>query len=163
MFDACPAADYDRVDDAEPPSPTQRLPSIRHAIVSDCSQLMALEQRVFSSARFSARQWRSHLDSDSAVVLVARKDRRMVGSVLLFFRRGSPVARIASLAVDPQLRCRGVATALLAAAEQMFDKRGVQRVRVEVSSDNSAALKLCQVEGYRADQTRAGHYEKVLR
>lgn len=159
MFDSHAAAPHERVDLAGTPL-TAKLPvSIRHAIESDGDELIALEQRAFTLDRLSPRQWRIHLDSDSAVVLVARQERRMAGSILLFFRRGSTLARIYSLAVDPEARGQGVGLALATAAEQAALKRGAQRMRLEVRDDNVAAQQLYLHLGYRRIGDRPGYYQ----
>lgn len=156
MFDSRAAAPQDH---AGMPLMAKPPVSIRQAIDSDGDELIALEQRVFTLDRLSPRQWRNHLDSDSALVLVARQQRRMAGSILLFFRRGSSLARIYSLAVDPEARGNGIGPALVEAAEQAALKRGSRCMRLEVREDNLAAQRLYRRLGYRRIGDRPGYYE----
>ena len=89
-----------------PPAPqhSDALPSprIRRADAVDLDALVALEERVFRHDRLSRAQFRRHLDSDSALVLIAKEDGRLLGVAVVFFRRGARVARLYSLVTAPE-------------------------------------------------------------
>lgn len=57
-------------------------------------------------------------------------------------------ARILSIAVTQAVRGRGLATALLAEADNYFTTKGVQRVRLEVRPDNQSAIRVYEKSGY---------------
>lgn len=57
-------------------------------------------------------------------------------------------ARILSVAVSPEWRGKGMAGALMGAAEDYFRKRMVRRVRLEVRPDNAPAIKVYKNHGY---------------
>ena len=57
-------------------------------------------------------------------------------------------ARILSIAVDENLRGRGIATSLMLAADQYFCKQQVARVRLEVRPDNKPAIRVYEKQGY---------------
>jgi ribosomal protein S18 acetylase RimI-like enzyme len=57
------------------------------------------------------------------------------------------------LAVDPAARRRGVASALLTAAEQLADARGARKLSLHVLSTNTAALSLYERLGFRREGT----------
>ena len=71
-------------------------PALVHpATQADLDGLVALEQRAFSGDRMSRAQYRRHLDSASVAVLVADTPQEgLLGSALVFFRRGSALARL---------------------------------------------------------------------
>jgi ribosomal protein S18 acetylase RimI-like enzyme len=130
---------------------------VRRAASSDLDELVALEQRSFSGDRLSRAQYRRHLDSDSAVVLVATgHPRPLLGSAVLFFRKHSRVARLYSLATRPEARGQGIGAALLEAVVTACRHRGCRALRLEVRIDNAAAIGLYERAGFQ----RIGRYER---
>lgn len=128
---------------------------VRRAVTSDLDDLAALEERSFSGDRLSRAQYRRHLDSDSAVVIVATgSHRRLLGSAVLFFRKRSAVARLYSLASEPEARGQGVGAAMLEAAIDAARRRGCNDLRLEVRSMNTTAIRLYERAGFR----RIGSY-----
>lgn len=132
---------------------------IRRADLADLDALVALEQSVFAHDRVSRAQFRRHLDSDSVRVIVATQQRKLIGAALLFFRRGARVARLYSLATTPQARGLGVGAALLRASEQAAKQRRCAVVRLEVRTDNQAAITLYEHMDYARIGHRSGYYE----
>src|SRR6185312_4339608 len=97
---------------------------IRSAELSDLDDLVALEEHSFTSDRLSRAQFRRHLDSDSAKVLVASTGpHRFLGTAVVFFRKRSGVARLYSIATHHAARGQGVGSALLDATEQLARRR----------------------------------------
>lgn len=145
-----------------PPDPAPASPPaarIRRAVPDDLDALVALEQRVFDSDLISRAQYRRHLDSSSAVVLVATASGRLLGSAVVFFRRHSHAARLYSLATAPEARGRGVAAALLAAVERLACGRRCRTLRLEVRTNNAAARRLYERGGYQRRGQRRSYYE----
>jgi ribosomal-protein-alanine acetyltransferase len=139
-----------------PQSDTYR---IRAARVSDLDTLVAMEEAVFDYDRMSRRQYRHHLGSANAVVLVAQDGQDILGSGLVFFRAGTQVARLYSLATAPQARGRGVGRRLLAALERKVRERGLTRLRLEVRTDNAGAIGLYEKAGYVRYAVRERYYD----
>jgi ribosomal protein S18 acetylase RimI-like enzyme len=144
---------------------------IRRATIGDLTALVELENASFVADRLSERQWRQHLQSLSAYVLVATRERQLVGAAVLFFRSGSRVVRLYSLAIVADERGQGLGALLLAASEHVAHRRGSNRLRLEVRADNEAAQRLYERAGYRrfaaidsyyADGAQAFRYEKAL-
>lgn len=144
---------------------------VRHAERADLDALMALELSAFASDRISGRQFRDHIDSRSAVLLVFSDGDDLVGDSLLLFRQKSRVARLYSLVVAPTARGRGIGQTLLDANEQVARQRGCPLLRLEVRVDNASAIALYERNGYRvfgrrsnyyADGTDAWRYQKEL-
>ncbi len=107
----------------------------------------------------SARQFRRHLSSPSAAVLLAEGDDGLLGSTIVFFRRGSTRARLYSLATAAAARGRGIGKALLAAAEGLARERGMRELSLEVRRDNAAAVRLYEANGYRRSAALENYYD----
>ena len=145
---------------------------VRRAEMSDLDDLVMLEDQTFDSDRLSRAQYRRHLDSDSALVLVASANHRnFLGTAVVFFRKGSHVARLYSIASKPEARGKGVGAALLDAVEAAARQRRCHAVRLEVRDDNTGAVRLYERHGYHhighypqyyQDGTNAWRYEKSL-
>lgn len=139
------------------PTPVTAAVRVRRAEVSDLDDLVALEESSFAQDRLSRAQYRKHLDSESAMVLVASANhRRFLGTAVVFFRKGTTVARLYSLATSPQARGKGVGTALIGASEEAARTRGCRSLRLEVRKDNVVAIQLYERLGY----ARIGEYAK---
>jgi [ribosomal protein S18]-alanine N-acetyltransferase len=145
---------------------------IRRATLADLDALVELEQAAFMTDRLSRRQYRRHLQGASAVVLAAADGPGLIGSAVVFFRHNSAVARLYSIAVADAARGRGIARALLAAAEKAARRRSAGHLRLEVRRDNAAAIRLYERRGYSLfgtlrrfyeDGADAWRYEKPLR
>jgi ribosomal protein S18 acetylase RimI-like enzyme len=133
---------------------------VHPATQADLDALVALERRAFSGDRMSRAQYRRHLGSASAAVLVADTPQEgLLGSALVFFRRGSALARLYSIATAPAARGRGIGGHLLGAAEDAARARGCRALRLEVRVDNAAAIALYERAGYRRIGSYAGYYE----
>lgn len=138
----------------------------------DLDALVALEQRCFSSDRLSRRSFRRWLEGDQRVFLVARDGDRLAGYILVLFHRGTRLARMYSLAVDPDYRGQGLARRLIGAGEDGARDSGRFYMRLEVSSKNTSAIALYETLGYKQfglyqdyyeDHTDALRYQKRIR
>lgn len=127
---------------------SRQIPPVRRAGYADLAALLALEESTFSSDRISRRQWRRHLDSGSARVLVCGAPGDLAAAAVVFYRRGSGIARLYSLAVRSDQRGKGLGGTLLEAAETDARRHGCQMMSLEVRSSNRAALALYEQSGY---------------
>jgi [ribosomal protein S18]-alanine N-acetyltransferase len=133
---------------------------VRSAELSDLDDLVALEEHSFASDRLSRAQFRRHLDSDSAKVLVASTGpRRFLGTAVVFFRKRSGVARLYSIATHHAARGQGVGSILLDAVEHLARRRRCRALRLEVRADNASAIRLYERLGYRRIAGLAKYYE----
>ncbi|MET0935676.1 MAG: GNAT family N-acetyltransferase [Luteibacter sp.] len=154
------------------PPPVTAAVRVRRAEVSDLDDLVALEESSFAQDRLSRAQYRKHLDSESALVLVASANHRnFLGTAVVFFRKGSTVARLYSIATKPEAQGKGVGSALVEASEDAGRNRGCRVLRLEVRKDNAVAIRLYERLGYRiigeyaryyADGSDAFRFEKPL-
>ncbi len=154
------------------PMPATAAVRVRRAELSDLDDLVALEESSFATDRLSRAQYRRHLDSETAQVLVASANhRRFLGTAVVFFRKGTQVARLYSIATKAEARGKGVGSALLEAAEQASRRRRCKALRLEVRTGNDDAIRLYERLGYQrigeykryyGDGADAWRYEKTL-
>jgi [ribosomal protein S18]-alanine N-acetyltransferase len=121
---------------------------VRRSTPADIDALLALEGRVFPDDGMSRQSLRRFLSSKTAAVLVAERDGWIAGCGVLLFRTASPVARLYSLAVDPENCGCGVARAVLDAAEEIALMRRCHTVRLEVHAKNTRAIACYGKAGY---------------
>lgn len=152
---------------ALPMSRSGYAPLLRDARADDLPRLLQLEA-MFPGDRLSARQFRHHLRSPRARLRVLENEGTIQGYALLLMRGNSHIARLYSIAVDPQMRGTGAGRALLQDAFTQAGEAACQRLRLEVRSDNAAAIALylkagCQRIGllpaYYADGCDALRFE----
>ena len=145
---------------SKPPKPRSALAvHIRRATIDDLADLVMLEKASFKFERISERQLRRHLESLTAEVMVATRERQVVGAAVVFFRKGTDITRLYSLAVAKGSRGNGLGEALLASVAHSARRRGSRRLRLEVRSDNPTAQRLYERLGYRHFGSHDGYYE----
>ena len=96
-------------------------------------------------------------DSPPEAHLVAELDGVLAGYIRVKpvtpLRENAHVLGIVGLAVAPGDRRRGVASALLAAAEQLARARGARKLSLRVLSTNEAAMRLYERHGFQREGT----------
>lgn len=132
---------------------------IRRAEPRDLEALVMLETQVFDYDRMSRAQFRRHLTSRSALILIAETGPTLLGAAVIFFRIGITYARLYSLASAPRARGRGVGAALLDAAEAAARERGADRIGLEVRTDNNGAISFYEKHGYHRLGCHKGYYD----
>ncbi|HET9818059.1 MAG TPA: N-acetyltransferase [Rhodanobacteraceae bacterium] len=131
----------------------------RHATPADLDSLLALEHLTFTGDRISRRQWRQHLASTSASVLVTGPPGDVRAAAVVFYRANSSSARLYSLAVRRDTRRTGLGGTLLAAAEADARARGRTTMRLEVGVGNRSAIALYEQHGYHRLARLPAFYE----
>lgn len=134
-------------------------PRLRRARAGDLEALVALEQASFAGDRMSARQWRRHIASQRAIVIVASEGGHLLGAALAFVHAAHDIARLYSLATAEDARGRGIGDRLVEAVERAARVAGRRRLRLEVREDNTPAQRLYEGRGYRRIGRRTGYYE----
>src|ERR1700729_486711 len=92
--------------------------TIRSLGYSDLPQVISIERRAFPTA-WSLAMFVLELSKPSGICLAAIEERRVVG--YLICSRYADVWHLMNIAVDPPMRRRGIATALL---EEMIARAG---------------------------------------
>lgn len=142
------------------------------ATLEDLDALVELEQRCFSGDRLSRRSFRRWLTTPQDIFLLAWKEQQLAGYILILCHRGTRLARIYSLAVDPAFRGLGIAGWLMQLGEQRARDSGRLYMRLEVSSENKSAIRLYESLGYKQfglyhdyyeDHSDALRYQKRIR
>src|SRR5205823_3649525 len=89
------------------------------------------------------------LERDPDALLLAVEDDALLGTLIAGFDgwRGT----LARLAVDPDHRRRGIATALLAAGEDRLRRLGARRLSAIVLESHDHAVGFCSAVGYGRD------------
>ena len=141
-------------------------PAIRTATLADLDALVALEHAAFATDRAERRAIRHAILSPTMDVLAALIDPPdgdptpvLVGAAVLERRRGSRIARLASIAVAPNRGGLGLGGKLLDAAEAQARAHGCDRLRLEVRADNGAGIRLYQRRGYTRFAVQPAYYE----
>ena len=146
--------------------------NIRPAQLLDLEELVSLENASFDTDKLSRRSFRHWLGTQHRALLVAEMADKVVGYILIIYHPGTRLARIYSLAVALQHRGAGIAKRLILAGEQAADDDDRFYVRLEVSVDNTAAIKLYESLGYQKfgiyrdyyqDHKDALRYQKRIR
>jgi len=91
--------------------------------------------------------------------LLARLGDAPAGYAAISLRRGSLIARLYSLAVNPDARGKGVAAALVQGAQRLAAEAGCTALRLEVRASNTAARGLYEREKFRLRGRRDAYYE----
>ena len=128
---------------------------IRRLTYADLPQVIAIERRAFPTP-WSLAMFVLELSKPSGICLAARRDGRMCG--YLVCSRYDTVWHVMNVAVDPDARRTGVATALLSALlERVGDPRA--QLTLEVRRSNAGAIALYEGLGFRAAGVRRRYYQ----
>ncbi len=132
--------------------------AIRTAGAGDLDSLDGIEQRSFIGDKFPRRNLRRLLGSPATRFLIAEADGRAAGYAMILFRKGASVARLYSLAVDPDFRGRGIAESLIRKACLDALGRGAARLRLELRPSNAGAMRLYERAGFTFFERKPGYY-----
>lgn len=132
---------------------------IRNATLDDLDRLVAIENRCFETDRLSRRNFRYMLTKGHATTLVDDRQGCVTGYGMVLFSDGTSLARLYSIAVDPDWQGHAIGRKLAEAAEESAIEQECVSMRLELRPDNQAALKLYQSLGYRQFGFIADYYE----
>jgi ribosomal-protein-alanine N-acetyltransferase len=128
--------------------------TIRRLTYADLPQIVLLERRAFPTP-WSLAMFVLELSKSTGVPLAALHGETLVG--YLICSRYDTVWHIMNVAVDPGLRRRGIATALLLGLiDRINDTRA--RFTLEVRESNIGAIALYERYGFRAAGRRRRYY-----
>jgi len=128
---------------------------IRRLAYADLPQVIAIERRAFPTP-WSLAMFVLELSKPSGICLAAHRDGRLVA--YLVCSRYDRVWHIMNIAVDPDARRRGIATALLG---QLLERAGGDGAQftLEVRQSNGPAIDLYQRFGFRSAGLRRRYYQ----
>jgi ribosomal-protein-alanine N-acetyltransferase len=128
---------------------------IRRLTYSDLPQVIAVERRAFPTP-WSLAMFVLELSKPSGVCLAASHGPELAGYVIC--SRYDTVWHVMNVAVDPQLRRRGIASALLDALLAEVGGDDAQ-ITLEVRPTNRPAIDLYERFGFRSAGTRPRYYQ----
>ncbi len=128
---------------------------IRKLTYADLPDVIAIERRAFPTP-WSLAMFVLELSKPAGVCLTALRGEQMLG--YLICSRYDTVWHIMNVAVDPDHRRKGIATALLADLLRRIDSR-TARFTLEVRASNLAAIELYERFGFRAAGRRRRYYQ----
>ncbi len=131
----------------------------RLANKEDLNALVDLENACFQTDKLSPRSMKRWIQSEHAVLLLAEENDQVIAYGLVWCHRGTRLARLYSLAVNPSMRGKGLARELLAQLETHTAKKGRLYMRLEVSKSNQAAITLYEQSGYRIFGEYSDYYD----
>ena len=134
-------------------APPAAAVEIRRLTYADLPQVVAIERRAFTTP-WSLAMFVLELSKPSGVCLAAVVETELAG--YLVCSRYDTVWHVMNIAVDPDRRRRGIATALISALlERIGDDA---QVTLEVRRSNTGALALYERFGFRSAGLRPRYY-----
>jgi ribosomal protein S18 acetylase RimI-like enzyme len=137
-------------------APAARL---RRATIADLDALVALENASFGGDQLSHRRLQHWITATNSVLLVAVASATLLGSALVLTRADSPAARLYSIAISKSARGQGLGSKLLRKAESFARAKGSTSMRLEVATNNTAAISLYQKLGYTVFGRKRAYYD----
>jgi ribosomal-protein-alanine N-acetyltransferase len=136
---------------------------IRKGLVSDAEAMARLDARCFDeSIRYSKSIFTDLLKSPSVICHVAQRgpnDQSICGFILAetSFAR-APCGHIITIDVDPKCHRMGLGTVLLEKVHQAMLKKGLEKMVLEVYTQNLNAIEFYQARNYRIITTVRDYY-----
>jgi ribosomal-protein-alanine N-acetyltransferase len=127
---------------------------IRRLAYADLPQAIAIERQSFPTP-WSLAMFVLELSKPSGICLAALRDDRIVG--YLICSRYDTVWHLMNVAVNPDLRREGIATALLDRLFERADRPGAQYT-LEVRMSNEGGIALYERFGFHSAGLRRGYY-----
>jgi [ribosomal protein S18]-alanine N-acetyltransferase len=128
---------------------------IRTLHYSDLPDVAAIERRAFPTP-WSIAMFVLEMSKPTGVSLAALLDGELAGYTIC--SRYDSVWHVMNIAVEPKLRRRGIASALLA---ELYARAGdaTSQFTLEVRRSNQAAIELYQRDGFRIAGLRRSYYQ----
>jgi ribosomal-protein-alanine N-acetyltransferase len=127
---------------------------VRRLTYADLPQVIAIERRAFPTP-WSLAMFVLELSKPSGICLAALQEGRLVG--YLVCSRYDTVWHLMNVAVEPDRRRQGIASALLDRLFERADKPNEQYT-LEVRTSNEAAIRLYERFDFRAAGRRRAYY-----
>jgi len=132
---------------------------IRTATLSDLPHVVDLEKRCFDEKiAYNPNQLKYLITRANSNCLIEENEEILRGFIVVLYKRGTGVAGIETLSVDPYHRGKGIAKRLLNFAEEDVSNRGIKKLRLEVSMGNISALNLYYKSGFRVKSILKNYY-----
>jgi ribosomal-protein-alanine acetyltransferase len=126
--------------------------------VSDLDALIALERAAFKTEPLSRRSLRHFLASARVTFVVAEDDGNLAGYVLVRYPSRT-LARVYSIAVNPNLQGQGLGQCLLAVVDEKAKRHHCRAIRLEVRKNDARAITFYEKWGYHPFGKRRCYYD----
>jgi [ribosomal protein S18]-alanine N-acetyltransferase len=138
-----------------------RTISIRPFHLSDMDCILQIEHACFSYDAYDRNLFAEYFRKCGDFFLVAERAGRILGYMVSCtrFREGSLRAQLISVAVDPEARRLGAASALLESTLRRLRRRGVSRITLMVKITNEPALEFYRRRGFWQLRILRSYYE----
>jgi ribosomal protein S18 acetylase RimI-like enzyme len=123
---------------------------------ADLDALHRFELLCFSDHPFRRDHLAWILGNEHALTLVKDGKGGVTAALMLLFE--GRTCRVLSVGVAPEARRRRIATKMMQVAEAICRERSFPSLRLEVSTENFAAIELYRRLGYRTDGVLYGYY-----
>lgn len=130
--------------------------SLRAMTLEDLPQVLKIERQCFSTP-WSEEMFLQELRNKDSLLFVAEHEGRVAGYIATRLLGGGH-SEIRVLAVRPDFRRKGVATALIERALRALYYRGAKKVYLEVRQSNTPARKLYLKAGFVETGIRRNYY-----
>jgi len=132
---------------------------IRIATLSDLPEIINLEKKSFEKEiAYHSKQLKYLITRANSHCLIETHKDEIRGFLIVLFKKGTGVAGIETISVDPAHRGKGIARRLLVSAEEEMPPKGIRKIRLEVSMGNTPAVTLYQKSGYRIASILKNYY-----
>ena len=128
----------------------------RRAVPRDATGISELEDLIFNDA-WSYRDIQDLICTEGAMCFAALDGDEVIAYVI--GRLIAPEGEIYRIAVRPDKRCRGIGYRLLDYAVKTSKGQGLERLFLEVRSQNIPAIKLYTSYGFKQIGLRRGYYK----
>jgi len=135
--------------------------SIRRSRLADLDRIMEIERASFGADAYDRNLFAEYTRQCGELFLVAEDSRKVRGYMLTCRRAGAfrNRAELVSLAVDPNMRGCGVASALMESTLRRLRLRGVSRFGLMVKVTNETARAFYQKYGFNNVRRVRRYYE----
>jgi len=132
--------------------------SIREYQASDFPALCALDRMCFPEGiAYTPPEIALGLTQPGAFTFVAEAEGRVV-AFLMAYQKKTTLGHIVTIDVHPDFRQQNIGRKLMSLTEERLQRRGAQRLVLEVSVQNDPALRFYQKLGYRTKRLLAAYY-----
>lgn len=126
-----------------------QLESIRKITINDLDRIVELEKKCFNRfIAYTPRQLKYLISVANSNCLAESINNKLRGFIIVLYKKGTNVAGIETLNVDPIFQGNGIGKKLLKAAEEDMYPRFIKKIRLEVSVGNISAIKLYEKFGF---------------
>ena len=133
---------------------------IRRINDNDLEKIIEIERKCFDDKKaYTPKQLKYLITKANSNCLVELKRDILRGFIIVLYRNGTKIAGIEIINVDPIYHGEGIGTRLLTAAEKDMKIKKINKIRLEVSTGNIAAIRLYKKFGFKQEFHLKNYYK----